>query len=99
MFLYFPFASYKKDPVLSRDVADLTASGLEFRLLEKSWRCLSRVGDDALLMICGHGDQGSATISMEGPKGEKSLSANDLAEQLEDYYPESFIVPGTTSSV
>lgn len=84
-FLYFPFANYKKDEVLAEDVGDLKKAGVEFKLIKKSWRCLTRVGDDAILMIAGHGDEGSGQISMEGPKGEKSLGATDLADQLASY--------------
>jgi len=84
VFLYFPWASYAKDDVLRNDIRDLRAAGVQFTVLKKSWRCMTRVGDQALVMIAGHGGEGSDTISMDGPKGEKSLTADDLAEQLEN---------------
>jgi hypothetical protein len=85
MFMYFPFTDYKKDETLGWNPTGWRQSGLQFKLLKKSWRCLSRVGDDALLMVVGHGSPGQTDISMSGPKGDKSLTANDLAEQLEKY--------------
>lgn len=85
MFMYFPFSDYKKDQTLGWNPTGWRQSGLKFKLLKKSWQCLSRVGDDALLMVVGHGGPGSTDISMVGPKGEKSLSATELADNLVRY--------------
>ncbi len=83
VFLFFPWKSYAQDDVLAGDIGDLRAAGVQFTVLKKSWRCMSRVNDEALIMIAGHGGEGSDSISMEGPRGEKSLTADDLAELLD----------------
>ena len=85
MFMYFPFTDYKKDATLRWNPTGWRQSGLQFKLIQKGWCCLSRVGDDALLMVVGHGGAGQTTIGMTGPKGSKELTSNELAEQIDNY--------------
>lgn len=85
VWLYFPFSNYEQDDVLKKDVTDLRSAGVNFHRTGNKPGCLQRVGDEDLLMIAGHGDEGDFSISMTGRKGERSLTANDLAQKLKTY--------------
>lgn len=85
VWLYFPFGKFKEDDVLKDDVKDLRDAGVKFHRTGNKPSCLERVGDGDLLMIGGHGDEDDFSISMTAPKGERSLTSNDLAQKLKKY--------------
>jgi hypothetical protein len=71
---------------MSNARAALKSTGLGFHTsrLHKIGKVLTDVKDDDLVIISGHGQINSSSISCKGKHGWVELTANDLAEQLQD---------------
>jgi hypothetical protein len=84
VYLYFPFTNYKEDKTLAKDVTNLRDKGVQFELLERvGAKPLQVVEDDDLLMIAAHGDLAVNVLACYAGQSEETLTANDLADQLE----------------